>query len=225
MANDFTLYIVNWPKITDHFQSSRLGSVSDNEWSMLDPDIRLQVAVDALEVLSNPEIATRLRSLTDHHSASGSFKLWAALGETYSEIRRFLPEEEGEVYDELYLPFIGPWVRGIKASSPPIDFPVHLKSRLERGGMCLALPPEHCKRLSKDFYHYSFSRLVHVALASKRLPPPLPNSASFFHDMIDGVETSLGHLHSSYTEMTEGWRILMKEASHRKWGILAMYQI
>lgn len=225
MANDFFLFIVDWTRFESHFESSPLARMDESEWQKLSHPERAAAAVESLTCLRESDFSISLSDITPFHSASESFHLWGALGGTYSEIRRYLAIEDREVYDEMYFPFIGPFVDKREGSRDPFELHDKLTHRLKDGGLCLALEPGSCKSMSELFRHYSFSRLVHEVLALRSFPPPLPNVPSFFHDMIDGVETEMGHLHASYTEMTEGWRILTQQASHRKWGIIGTYQI
>ena len=224
MANDYHLFIANWTSLMDHFENSSLGNIEETDWAKLDIRHRAQNASEFLQFAWESDFSIPLDNITPFHSASGSFHLWCALGATYSEVRRFLPEVERDIYDALYLPFIAPWVEEIKEKDHPFELPSKLKERLMPGGLYLALSPERCRTMRKDFWRYSFSRLVHVALASRSLPPPLPGAFSFFHSLLDGA-AKLDHLHANYTQATEGWHILTSQANHRNWGIIAIYDI
>ncbi|QIF03328.1 hypothetical protein [Roseimicrobium sp. ORNL1] len=225
MANDYHLFIVDWEGFAKHFKSSSLGVMDENRWSKLTHDERSQETGNFLGCLWESDFSTPLSEMSRFHGASGSFKLWCAFAATYSEIRSFLPEEEREVYDELYLPFCGPYMQGEAQRDHPFELPAEFKSRLEVGGLYLAISPERTAKMYKAHLGYSFSRLVHETLAFKTFPPPLPGCASHFHDMLDGADTDLGRLHQYYTEMSEGWRIVAQQASFRKWGVVATYDI
>jgi hypothetical protein len=226
MANDYSLFIVDWPRLESQFETSPIANIHESDWVKLEHHERAQAASAFLNCLWEEDFAIHLSDITRFHGASGSFHLWGALGATYSEIRRYLAVEDMEVYDDLYLPFIAPYfMEDLEDKDHPIELPEKLVKRLMVGGLYLALSPGRCNKMGKLFYHYSFSRLVHEALALRSIPPPLPDFASYFHDMIDGVETTFGRLHGGYTEMTEGWRILTQQASHRKWGVIAKYHI
>lgn len=225
MANDFNLFIVDWPQLEKQFETSSLASIEESAWLKLSHAERSGAAGDFLGCLWESNYSIALSKITQFHGASESFHLWCFLGSTYNEIRRYLAEEDREVYDGLYLPFIAPWVDEVRDNNDVFELHDKLKQRLTVGGLCLALSPERCQKMQRDFRDYSFSRLVHEVLACRKFPPPLPGCNSFFHDMLDGVETQFGGLHRAYTELTEGWRILTQQANHRKWGIVAKYQI
>lgn len=138
-------------------------------------------------------------------------------GEVYSEIRSYLPVEERAVYDSVYIPFVGPWVKGFSEPYPPVNDFYDSTGFLAKHGMGWILSSERCENMAASFSKHSFSRLVHVLFARGKDLPPAAGSTLLFHQMLS---PQLDHLHSTFTEMTEGWRMLTAEARNRKWGMM-----
>jgi hypothetical protein len=101
------LHIVDWIRFESHFETSSISGILDADWEKLTHHERAQKASDFLKCLYESEFAVGLSDITRFHSDAGGYGLWCALCETYSEIRSYLMEEDREIYDELYLPFIG----------------------------------------------------------------------------------------------------------------------
>jgi len=213
MANDFELLIVNWAQILEKAECARADPA----------EAKFEATTELLACLRQTESAIFLRQLTNFHSAAKSFKIWCALASTYSEMRQFLPSQVQEIYDAMYSPFLLPWMKGSEDEEPPWDLPLNLKDTLRRESIFIALEPGRTKRMAQSYRRYSFSRLIHTALASSSCPPPLPGTFSWLHSLIVDDEHQLEHLHADYTKATEGWRILAVEAERRNWGIVVLY--
>jgi hypothetical protein len=217
MANDFSLFTVDWVQLVKQAEGARTGADS--------AELKLEAPIEVLESLRQADFAINLRQLTKFHSTADSFKIWGALAYTYSEARRFLPPQTLEAYDEIYVPFLLSWMKGTEDEEHPWDLPLALKQILRREGMFIALEPGRANRMARNYQVNSFSRLVHSVLASPQCPPPLPGTFSWLHSLIGDSEHDVEHLHAAYTAATEGWRILVTEAERRKWGIAVLYQI
>ncbi len=159
----------------------------------------------------------RAVDLTRQSYALEEFGPLSFFGEVYSEIRSYLPVEERAVYDSVYIPFVAPWVKGFGEPYPPVNDFHDSTGLLAKHGMGWILSSERCANMAASFTKHSFSRLIHVLFARGKDLPPAAGSTLFFHQMLS---PKLDDLHSTFTEMTEGWRILTAEARNRKWGMM-----
>ena len=141
----------------------------------------------------------------------------SSLGEFYSGIRSYLPTEDREIYDSIYVPFVGPWMKGFGDPYPPVSDVSDPAGCLKRHGMGWILNSERCAKLAAVFSKYSFSRLIHVLFARGKDIPSAAGSSLYVHQMLS---PQFDDLHAMFTEMTEGWRILTAEARNRKWGMM-----
>jgi hypothetical protein len=141
----------------------------------------------------------------------------SSLGEVYSEIRSYLPTEDREIYDSIYVPFVGPWMKGFGDPYPPVSDVSDPAGCLKKHGMGWILNAERCANMAAVFSKCSFSRLIHVLYARGKDLPPATSSTLYVHQMLS---PQFDDLHSMFTAMTEGWRILTTEARNRKWGMM-----
>ena len=220
MADDFCLYLVDWTALERSFDSSELCSLATRPVSVDGKSELRKAAEDFRESLLSSDMIIASEDIAPHHRWVGSFKLWCAFATVYAELRPRLNDADLVAFDELYLPFVEPWITGSLEGDPLFDLPERM-SAIRKAGFSMFISPDRCAEMARGFALHSFSRLVHVALTNRAIPPPIPGAQTHFPEMTDPANIHFRHLHADFTRMTEGWYILASDAVKRKWGLMA----
>ena len=176
MGHTFDMSILPWEAL--EVLSSKLSSCEPSD-AIEHQNLLAHTQWSYFQELRKEHRLLTSRDVTKHHLGIDDLGPWSALAATYSEVRNFLPLDERERYDSIYLPFIGPWVVGLEDEPRVFDLG-ESKSILQKVGIGWAFNPERCISMANLFNYCSFSRLIHVAFSSGNAASTTPWSRVLF---------------------------------------------